>query len=143
MKQTSFRAQSLFFLLLFLWIPTLSGQQQTGNWRLVGIGDCPGRDIGQSSGSIPVRGRCNATFSGYTAVCWSSSCTYKNVPTGSCTRGANPGKMYTCDAAASGPLTARIDPADSEVASGGSVHLGRLSQVARPRTAMNGEMASS
>jgi len=102
----------------------LSGQQQTGNWRLVGTGDCPGRDIAQSTGSIPAKGRCNAAFSGYTAVCWSGNCTYKNVPAGSCTGGVNPGKMYTCDAAASVTFTARIDPADSQVASGGSVRLG-------------------
>jgi hypothetical protein len=129
MKQKSFRAQSLFFLLLF-WIPALWGQPQAGNWRLVGTGDCPGRDVGGSTGSVPVDVRCDASFYGYTAVCWSGNCTYKNVPTGSCTGGANPGRMYTCDAAASprsnaatGPLTARIEPADSEVEFGGKVRL--------------------
>ncbi len=132
MKQTSFRAQSLSFFLL-LSIPALWGQQQPGNWRLVGTGDCPGRDVGGSTGSVPVAERCDANFSGFTAVCWSGNCTYKNVPTGSCTGGANPGQMYTCEAAASplgdaatGPLTARIDPAESVVESGGKVHLETL-----------------
>ena len=110
MKPPSFRAQFISLVLLLLWISTLWGQPQPGNWRLVGTGDCPGRDVGQSSGSNPVVVRCDASFDGYTAVCWSGNCTYKNVPTGACTGGANPGRMYTCIAASSGPLMARIDP---------------------------------
>ena len=70
--------------------------------------------------------RCDASFDGYTAVCWSGNCTYKNVPTGACTGGANPGRMYTCIAASSGPLMARIDPPESMVESGGKVHLQAL-----------------
>jgi hypothetical protein len=129
MKQTSFRAHSLFFFLL-LWIPTLWGQQQSGHWRLVGTGDCPGHDVGQTSGSNPAVARCNAVFNGYTAVCWSGNCTYKNVPAGSCTGGANPGRMYICEPVGSpsgndvsSSLTARIEPAESEVESGGGVQM--------------------
>jgi len=130
MKQMSFGAQSLFFLLLCLGIPTLWSQQQTGTWRPVGTGDCPGHDIGSSPGSVPAAERCEGSSYAYTAVCWSGDCTYKNVPAGSCTGGANPGKMYICEPVGSpsgntvsGPLTSRIDPAKSQVESGGSVHL--------------------
>lgn len=69
-----------------------------GNWRSVGTGDCPGRDVGGSSGPQPDPARCNAGFGGFTAVCWGQNCTYKNLPTGQCTGGANPGRMYTCQA---------------------------------------------
>jgi hypothetical protein len=69
-----------------------------GNWRPVGTGDCPGRDVAGSTGPNPDASKCTAGFGGYTAVCWNGNCTYKNLPTGSCTGGANPGRMYTCDA---------------------------------------------
>ena len=128
MKQASFRAHSLFFLLL-LGISTLWGQQpphaamRSGHWRLVGTGDCPDHDVGQTSGSNPAEAHCGGSSYGYTAVCWSGNCTYKNVQTGSCTGGANPGRMYTCEAATSSSLMARIDPAESEVESGGGVKM--------------------
>lgn len=73
------------------------GQTESmGDWRGVGTGDCPGRDVGSSTGPNPVAGRCTPQFAGFTAVCWGNSCTYKNIPTAQCTGGANPGRMYTC-----------------------------------------------
>jgi hypothetical protein len=66
----------------------------------MGVGDCPGRDVAGSRGPVPEPGKCDANFAGNTAVCWASGCTYKNVLTGQCIGGANPGQMYTCGAAA-------------------------------------------
>ena len=80
------------------------GTASAGTWQPVGVGDCPGRDVGLSRGSsVPEAGKCDASFAGYTAVCWAQGCTYKNVATGSCTGGANPGQMYTCAATAPTP----------------------------------------
>jgi hypothetical protein len=67
-----------------------------GNWRSVGTGDCPGRDIANSAGPNPDPAKCTDAVRGQTAVCWGQSCTYKNIATGSCTGGVNPGRMYTC-----------------------------------------------
>jgi len=69
----------------------------------MGVGNCPGRDVGSSSGPIPDPGKCGANFAGFTAVCWSTGCTYKNVLTGQCIGGANPGQMYTCGAVGAPP----------------------------------------
>lgn len=68
----------------------------TGYWQLVGTGDCPGRDVANSRGAKPVSARCTEQFLGRTAVCWNNECTYKNIETGACVGGANPGRMYTC-----------------------------------------------
>jgi hypothetical protein len=63
--------------------------------------------VGASRGPLPDAGKCDANFTGYTAVCWSTGCTYKNVLTGQCIGGTHPGQMYTCAAAAPGaPLAA-------------------------------------
>jgi hypothetical protein len=67
-----------------------------GNWRSVGTGDCPGRDVANSAGPNPDPAKCTNAVRGQTAVCWGQVCTYKNIATGSCTGGANPGRMYTC-----------------------------------------------
>jgi hypothetical protein len=67
-----------------------------GNWQSVGTGDCPGRDIASSTGPNPDPAKCTDAVRGQTAVCWGQSCTYKNIATGSCTGGVNPGRMYTC-----------------------------------------------
>ena len=75
-----------------------------GNWQLVGVGDCPGRDVGGSAGAKPDAAKCNAAFAGNTAVCWASGCAYKNVATAACTGGANPGQMYTCQVAGAAPV---------------------------------------
>ena len=72
--------------------PTPAGS----GWESVGTGDCPGRDVASSTGPTPDPGKCNAGFDGFTAVCWSGACTYKNVATASCSGGANPGRMYRC-----------------------------------------------
>jgi hypothetical protein len=76
-------------------------------WRLVGVGDCPGLDEGETTpGSIPDDARAKA---GYTAVCWdgetytnkfhggSAFCTYKRISYDRCLGGENPGEMYTTD----------------------------------------------
>jgi hypothetical protein len=67
-----------------------------GNWHSVGTGDCPGRDVASSTGPYPDPAKCNDAVRGQTAVCWDRNCTYKNIQTGSCTGGVNPGRMYTC-----------------------------------------------
>jgi hypothetical protein len=77
-----------------------------GNWRSVGTGDCPGRDVANSAGPNPDPAKCTDNVRGQTAVCWDQGCTYKNIATGSCTGGVNPGRMYTC-----GP-TGQNSPAD-------------------------------
>ena len=79
------------------------GTAHAGTWQPVGVGDCSGRDVAGSRGPIPEAGKCDASFAGYTAVCWANGCTYKSLATGSCTGGANPGQMYTCAAAAPMP----------------------------------------
>ncbi|MCK6685526.1 MAG: hypothetical protein L6R30_24265 [Thermoanaerobaculia bacterium] len=68
-----------------------------GNWREVGTGDCTGSDVGSSQGPNPEANRCSPATAGLTAICWGSWCTYKNVPARSCTGGANPGRMFTCE----------------------------------------------
>lgn len=70
-----------------------------GGWQPVGVGDCPGRDVGGSAGTTPDPSKCDAGFAGQTAVCWSTGCTYKTVPTAACTGGTSPGQMYTCNPA--------------------------------------------
>ncbi len=68
------------------------------SWQPVGLGDCPGRDVGASSGLAPDASKCNASFAGQTAICWTTGCTYKTVATSACTGGSSPGQMYTCGA---------------------------------------------
>jgi hypothetical protein len=80
--------------------PAAAVAPATGSWQAVGVGDCPGRDVAGTAGPNPDPGKCNASFAGQTAVCWSTGCTYKTVATGSCSGGANPGQMYTCAAPA-------------------------------------------
>ena len=71
----------------------------SGKWKSVGTGDCPGRDVSRSSGPNPDPAKCTDNVRGQTAVCWDQVCTYKNIATGSCTGGVNPGRMYTCKTA--------------------------------------------
>jgi len=66
------------------------------SWQSVGLGDCPGREIGASNGPAPDASKCNASFAGQTAICWTTGCTYKSVTTSACTGGSSPGQMYTC-----------------------------------------------
>jgi len=68
----------------------------SGGWRLVGAGDCTGRDVSGSTGPNPDNLKCTDAFRDQTAVCWEQSCTYKNIETGSCTGGTSIGQMYTC-----------------------------------------------
>ena len=75
----------------------------SGGWQPVGVGNCPGRDVAGSRGPAPDPSKCDASFAGFTAVCWSTGCTYKNVLTGQCIGGTNPGQMYTCGAAGAPP----------------------------------------
>ncbi|MBN2573317.1 MAG: hypothetical protein JXP73_02015 [Deltaproteobacteria bacterium] len=88
--------------------PPRAAPPATGAWQPAGVGNCPGRDVGSSRGSVPEASKCDASFAGYTAVCWSTGCTYKNVLTGHCIGGANPGQMYTC---APGSAPAATPPA--------------------------------
>ncbi len=87
------------------------------SWQSVGLGDCPGRDVGTTNGPAPDGAKCNAGFIGQTAVCWTTGCTYKTVSTSACTGGATPGQMYTCaaPAAPAGPAPAAT-PAPSAAA---------------------------
>lgn len=80
-----------------------------GNWRSAGSGDCPDGDVASSTGSNPDPAKCNASFKGFTAVCWDDGCTYKNVTATSCTGGANPGRMFTCDPGTTGEVRAGTD----------------------------------
>jgi len=96
------RLSAFSFVTLGAWL--CIGTASAGTWQPVGVGDCPGRDVGLSRGSSsPEAGKCDASFAGYTAVCWAQGCTYKNVATTGCTGGANPGQMYTCVATAPTP----------------------------------------
>jgi len=67
-----------------------------GTWQPAGTGDCAGHDVAATTGSTPDSGQCTAAFSGFTAECWSTGCTYKNLATASCTGGAFPAQQYTC-----------------------------------------------
>ena len=71
-----------------------------GNWRSVGTGDCPGRMSAAPAGRSPIRPDATPGSGSFTAVCWGQNCTYKEPATGQCTGGANPGRMYTCQASA-------------------------------------------
>lgn len=73
-----------------------AGAAPASAWQAVGIGDCPGRDVAGTSGPTPDPAKCDSSFAGNTSVCWPAGCTYKNVPTGACVGGPNPGQMYTC-----------------------------------------------
>ena len=74
----------------------------SGQWQSVGAGDCPGRDVASTTGPNPDPSKCTSAMRGQTAVCWGHGCTYKNIATGACRGGANPGRMYTCGGAARG-----------------------------------------
>jgi hypothetical protein len=91
-------------------------------WQAVGLGDCPGRDVGATAGSRPDPAKCNAGFAGNTAVCWSTGCSYKTVLTGQCIGGSSPGQMYTCAAApAAAPAPAAVPvPAPAPAPTGGA-----------------------
>ena len=80
-----------------------------GKWQSVGTGDCPGRDIAGSKGPNPDPAKCTDAVRGQTAVCWGHGCTYKSIPTDSCTGGANPGRMYTCRPAGRNTLDDKPD----------------------------------
>jgi hypothetical protein len=87
-----------------------AGPASAGVWQPVGVGDCAGHDVSGSHGPTPEAAKCDANFSGQTAVCWANGCTYKNVPTSSCKGGSSPGQMYTCAAAGSQPVAAGAGP---------------------------------
>jgi hypothetical protein len=88
-------------------------------WKRVGVGDCAGTEAGRSSGDTPSAAKCDAQFAGRTAICWSGSCVYKNIPTTSCKGGDNPGKMYTCEAAAAPTTTAKSGTGEWQAAGTG------------------------
>jgi hypothetical protein len=72
-------------------------------WEAVRVGDCTGRDTGNTNGFSPDERQAKA---GATAVCWDGEalrnasaparmwCTYKNIEAVACTGGSNPGVLY-------------------------------------------------
>lgn len=85
-------------------VPAARAPEPAAKWQPTGIGDCPERDVAGSAGPLPDPAKCNASFDGQTAVCWTTGCTYKSVATSACSGGANPGRMYTCAAAVLKPV---------------------------------------
>jgi hypothetical protein len=67
-----------------------------GDWEDVGIGDCPGMDVGSTRSTRPEPSQCSATSKAHTAVCWDDGCTYKSIASKRCTGGQRPGRMYAC-----------------------------------------------
>jgi hypothetical protein len=106
-------AKHALHVLLYAALTTLlwAGAASAGPWQPVGIGDCPGRDVASSRSPAPDPGKCDDKFAGFTAVCWTHGCTYKNVSTRQCTGGANPGQMYTCAAAPAARPVVVVPPA--------------------------------
>ena len=82
-----------------------------GDWEDVGIGDCPGMDVGNTKRIYPEPERCSAGSQARTAVCWEDGCTYKSIATNRCTGGQRPGRMYACGAS-SGTGAPTPSPAD-------------------------------
>lgn len=102
-KKTLVFLASAVFVIITLFISPVGTKMREESWKLVGTGDCAGRDIGSSKGFLPIdewakRGR--------TAVCWDNVyyknsaepgrvfCTYKNLHWSKCSGGTNVGVMY-------------------------------------------------
>ena len=77
-------------------------------WTVHGVGDCSGRDVGNSGGATPQDSFCGPNTSGQIAVCWDGAthrhpnrpgawCTYKNVSVTACSGGGAPGRVYVCN----------------------------------------------
>jgi len=86
------------------------GPPQQTHWLLQGEGsDCPGHDVGVSSGPKPDDAKC--TSPNISAVCWdgelyfnktgpaSAWCTYKDIPPNQCAGGGAPGRLFKCNPA--------------------------------------------
>jgi len=71
------------------------------SWRLVGEGDCPGRQIVGSDGGAPDADICTPEFAGKTALCFEQvcypGCQYIDMPTVDCKGGAELARVYTCE----------------------------------------------
>jgi hypothetical protein len=67
-----------------------------GEWEEVGVGDCPGMDVGSTRSTLPEPGQCSPTSKAHTAVCWDNGCTYKSVASQRCAGGQRPGRLYAC-----------------------------------------------
>jgi hypothetical protein len=72
------RAFGVGLAVLFVIILISASAQGAGsnNWRSVGTGDCPGRDIAHSAGPNPDPAKCTDAVRGQTAACWGQGCTY-------------------------------------------------------------------
>lgn len=85
---------------LTAWVLMHAATTQAG-WRLVGEGDCPGRQIVGSDGSAPNADLCTSDFAGKTALCFEQvcypGCQYIDVATAACRGGAELARVYTCE----------------------------------------------
>ena len=70
-------------------------------WRLVGEGDCPGRQVIGSLGVEPEAEQCTPEFAGKTALCFTQvcnpGCQYIDISTTDCRGGTETALVYTCD----------------------------------------------
>ena len=92
-------------------------------WVRVGVGDCAGRDRGNTRGAAPDPLKCTPTTAGTAAVCWDgkahrhagfghAECTYKTLPPKACKGGRNLGLMYRCVPKLAAPSWKRVGVGD-------------------------------
>jgi hypothetical protein len=86
--------------------PGETGRPSSGpQWQLSRVGgDCPGKDIAETSGAEPDKANC--TGGNVTAVCWDGTlfrngtrgawCTYKAIEPQQCVGGGAPGRLFRC-----------------------------------------------
>jgi hypothetical protein len=84
-------------------LTALSATSVYAEWRLIGQGDCPGRQVIGSLGVEPEAELCSPKFAGKTALCFTQvcnpGCQYIDVPTADCQGGTEMAQVYTCDLA--------------------------------------------
>ncbi|MGC4123140.1 MAG: hypothetical protein QM765_52945 [Myxococcales bacterium] len=85
------------------------------DWKTTGFGNCNGNDVGQTAGGAPLPAACDASSVGKSAVCWSTSCSYKSIPASSCKGAANSGTLYECVASDANAAPGPSAPAGSLV----------------------------
>jgi hypothetical protein len=82
-------------------LAALSATSAHTEWRLVGEGDCPGRQIIGSLGVAPEAKHCTPEFAGKTALCFTQvcnpGCQYIDVATVDCHGGTETAQVYTCE----------------------------------------------
>ncbi len=78
----------------------LTAASAHAEWRLVGEGDCPGRQVIGSLGVEPEAEQCTPEFAGKTALCFTQvcnpGCQYIDVLTADCQGGTETAQVYTC-----------------------------------------------